>query len=114
MKNLTPNQKVVFKLEPICKILRCTREFAISVLMEDFKTLPKENEVLTVEITRGAYCALKEYMFTDRQTVQLFHESVLFPLSEISKQETEKITADLEKSFLREHETTIFFKRLFN
>lgn len=90
MKNFKPGQKVVFTTEN---------------LKEDFghcdtAILPKEKEVVTIESINEnpVWIILKEYPKTTNGYIQFIHEMVLFPLEEITNEETEKIFSKLTKS----------------
>lgn len=105
MKQFKPNEKVVFSTKKI-------RDYIIG----KFAILPKESEIVTVkgkDSLTGNY-VLNEYPISTRGNVQLFSEICLFPVDEILKQETEKITSDMEAFFKSKEKATSIFKRLFN
>lgn len=91
MKNFKPGQKVVFTTEKL------KGEFA----HHDTAMSPNEKEIVTIEKClgfEGVWYQLKEYPKTTNGLMQAFHELVLFPVEEISKEETEKILSKLTKS----------------
>lgn len=91
MKKFKSGQKVVFSTEKL------KGEFA----HHETAITPKEKEIVTIskEIGfAGVWYELKEYPKTLEGMLQGFHELVLFPVEEISKEETEKIFSKLTKS----------------
>jgi len=100
MKNFKPGQPVVFSLEKCAKEKRYTISELRLFFISRGLVLPAEKEVVT--ITRhhsGKFWCIAEYPKSLLSVSQAFDENALFPLEEISKEETEKITAELEKVF---------------
>ena len=91
-KNFKPGQKVVFK----------TSHLKGGWGVDPWHIFPKENEVVTImnqARLRPWMYIIKEYPLSTKGTLQGINEMVLFPVDEISKQETEKITESIETFF---------------
>ena len=98
MKNFKPGQEVVYK-----RLFVFTENFSMM-------NIPKDNEIVTIDkICKSKDPViswhLKEYACTIcGKFTQSFDERNLFPLEEIAKEETDKILADLETSFIPERD----------
>lgn len=103
MKNFKPEQQVVFTIAPLCKQNRVSVAEIKAYQMENTCNIwPGEMEVVTIagpSKQKPGFWYLVEYprMLTGGR--QAFSENVLFPLEGIAKEETEKITSELEKVF---------------
>lgn len=96
MKNFKPDQKVVFSTEHLTRGMGDIRMIAFKEMNQLW---PQEKEVVTIEGpgTRSGWWRVKEYPKTSIGTGQMFSDTILFPLEEISKRETESIISKIEK-----------------
>ncbi len=96
MKNFKPDQKVVFSTDHLTRGMGDVRAFAFK---EMNMIWPQEKEVVTIERqgTREGWWRIKEYPKTAIGTGQMFIDTILFPLEEISKKETESIIAKIQR-----------------
>jgi len=90
MKNFKPGQSVVFKTE-----------FLPYFELNEVGNYPKENEIVTIRKagTSEGWWILEEYPVSKRDITQQLHEMVLYPLEQITKHETDKITKDCERAW---------------
>lgn len=97
-KNFKSGQSVVFSIDHLVKSFGMNFEY-IKKAAPPGQIWPKDKEVVTIFgpcTQRPGWWYLKEYYISLNDLPQIFSDLVLFPLEEISKQETEKITEKIE------------------